>query len=251
MAETLVVGGDGVLGAALARRLGAQVTTRRAGGGLVVDLARPAAWPELPTVDVAILCAAESRLAACEQDPQRTRAVNVVATVELARRLKARGAFVVFLSSNHVFDGREPDRRWDAPTCPVNEYGRQKAETEGQLEGCAVLRLSRVITPIVDAWRSLLARGEPIVAAEDVAVAPVELDAAVAAVARIARARAAGVYQLSGPRDLSYFDLARHIAGGRPGMVRPMSARERGVPGIFLPRHTTLAVRLPEDAPAD
>lgn len=145
-----IVGGESTIGGALARRLAgrALTTTRRAGGSLRLDQASPASsWPALAAVDVAFLCAAVGHLDACEAEPLATRRVNVDATVELARRRQAGGAFVVFLSSNQVFDGRQPERRHDAPPCPINEYGRQKAETEQRLEGCAVLRLTKVVTP--------------------------------------------------------------------------------------------------------
>jgi dTDP-4-dehydrorhamnose reductase len=250
MARTLVVGADGLIGAALAQR-GDDVVglTRRD-----LDLsAPPASWPELPAVDVAFLCAAESRLEACERDPEGTRRVNVTATVELARRLRDRGAFIVFLSSNHVFDGREPHRRHDEAVCPVNAYGRQKAEAETRLNEGATLRLTKVLSddaPLFARWRRALGRGEPIVAFDDMAVAPVELAVVVEALEAIARARVPGVYQLSGARDVTYHDLAVALAASlsaAPELVRRESARARGLPASFLPRHTTLAPRLPPD----
>jgi hypothetical protein len=78
---------------------------------------------------------------------------------------------------------------------------------------------------------------------DDLILAPVALDEAVAALRRVGRARRPGVYQLTGPRDVSHYELAVELAGG-PALVRRVCARAAGVPEGFLPRHATLARHL-------
>src|SRR5437016_3263455 len=134
----LVVGADGMIGGALLRRLHAAGrpalgTSRRpdAGQGLMsLDLAAPPDKWDGPLVAVAYVCAAVTRLEACRRDPHGAARVNVDGTVRLARLLAGQGAFVVFLSTNHVFDGTRPYRPPHEATCPLNEYGRQKAMAE-------------------------------------------------------------------------------------------------------------------------
>lgn len=86
-----------------------------------------AAWGSVKPSAV-IHCAALSRTRDCEQDPEKARQVNVVATAHLAR-LSEKIPFI-FLSSGEVFDGTTG---WysetDAPS-PINVYGKTKLEAE-------------------------------------------------------------------------------------------------------------------------
>src|ERR1700742_1698616 len=96
----LIIGVDGSFGGALSRSLqglGHEVigTTRRR------DLAAP--LPVLPRVDVAVICAAISRLDDCRQHPELAHRVNVAAPLELARTLTKAGARVILLSTSSVF----------------------------------------------------------------------------------------------------------------------------------------------------
>jgi dTDP-4-dehydrorhamnose reductase len=77
---------------------------------------------------VVIHCAALSRSVACERDPAFARKQNVEVTALLAE-LSSEASFL-FLSSEHVFDGR---KSWYVETDeinPLNVYGATKAEAE-------------------------------------------------------------------------------------------------------------------------
>ena len=53
----------------------------------------------------ACICAAVARLADCAADPQGSAHVNVTQTLALVDKLLSRGIYVLFLSTNQVFDG--------------------------------------------------------------------------------------------------------------------------------------------------
>ncbi|MBX9628405.1 MAG: sugar nucleotide-binding protein [Gemmataceae bacterium] len=257
----LVVGADGQIGRALLARLAADGrpavgTSRRPGGaGRPLDLAAdPASW-ELPgRVSVAYLCAAVTSVEACRRDPAGTAAVNVTRTLDLADRLRGRGAHLVFLSTNQVFDGAVPFRREDEPPRPRTEYGRQKAAVERELlaaGGATVVRLTKVVPadwPLVRGWAEVLARGEPVEAFRDMVLAPVPLDFVTRVLARVGEARPGGVFHVSGAADLTYADLARRVAarvGAAAGLVRETSFADKGLPPEAAPAHTALdAARL-------
>lgn len=255
MRRALIVGGDGLIGAALTselRRAGVHVlrTTRRPDvDGLRLDLTRDPATVVLPeAVDVAFLCAAQSRLQDCAVDPVGTQLVNVDHTVQLAARLVAAGAFVVFVSTTQVFDGSQPGRHPLDVTCPVTEYGRQKAAAEAALLGLlgervAILRLTKVIgpgMPLLWGWAQALRRGEPVHPFADAFMAPVPLSCSVQALQLLANRRAAGLWHLSATRDIPYAAAARYLGkrvGARPELVQPVPA---AASGVVPPRHTTL-----------
>ncbi len=238
----LVVGADGLIGAALLRHLQA------AGRDVVGTSRRPtrdracqhldlAAVPETwagPDVSVAYLCAAISRLEDCRRDPHAAALVNVQGTVRLAELLTARGAFVVFLSTNHVFDGARPKRKIDEPTSPCNEYGRQKAEAERrllQLPGVAVLRSTKVLgaaNPLFAGWFTGLAQGRRIHPFCDMVMAPVPVETACLVSQKLGESRRPGVWHLSGDRDVSYAEAAywgAGILGADTALIEPVTTR--------------------------
>lgn len=249
----LVVGSDGLLGGSLARRLaraGRRVlrTTRHGGdGAILLDLAAdPGTWsiPDDPVV--ACLCAAVTSTDRCRERPEAARAVNVTGTLELARRLVARGGRIVFPSTNMVFDGGVPFQRADAAPSPRSAYGRLKAEVEEALlardASTCIVRLTKVLggrVPLFERWAASLRAGDPIRPFSDLVMAPVTLAHAVDVLARACTDAVTGILQVSSCRDVSYAEAALRLAAILPaeaGLVRPVPAS--GVEHVA--RHTTL-----------
>jgi dTDP-4-dehydrorhamnose reductase len=250
MTGHLVIGGDGLIGGALAARLrgaGLRVwasTRRRACAGEgrpFIDLAARE-WPELdaglPVVS-AHVCAAASRIAPCEADPAGTARINVSGTEAIVRVLAARAAHVVHLSTNQVLAGDRANAPADRPYGPRTEYGRQKAEAERRLRAIpgriAMLRLAKVFGPgeaLLRQWRRDLAAGHPIAPFADMTAAPVSVRLVTRAMQAIADAGAVGMFQLSAARDVSYADLAFAIArreGFDRRLVRPVPVAASGM----------------------
>lgn len=257
----LVVGADGGIGGGLFRRLAAaglpaQGTTRRAGVAQpsvnALDLAAPSvSWNLPPRVAVAYLCAAVTSGEECRRSPEVTRLVNVERTLDLARMLRDRGALVVFLSTNQVFDGSRPHRLAEDRPCPETEYGRQKAEAEAEILalGGAVVRLTKVFTrppALFRSWADALAAGETVAPLADMVFSPVPPGVATDALVAVGSRRARGVVQVSGERDVSYAEVANAIAdqvGASRLLVRPGLVAARGLHPGSAPRHTTLDTR--------
>jgi len=254
----LVVGGDGRIARALIPALerdGYRVlaTTRGRVGALQLDLAQVACSgsAQLPQCGVAFVCAAMSGYAECRDDESRARDVNTEAPAVIARALAGCGAQIVLLSTNGVFDGETPFRAVSDPPDGATVYGRSKALAEASLRaidpGAAVLRLTRVFVPgepLLAGWAAQLRARAPIEAFADLVAAPVHVDHVVAALIAIARRRSAGIRQLSARREVTYAEIARHIAarvGASTGLVRPVPAAARGIGPGEAPRHASLA----------
>ena len=249
----LIVGGDSTIGSALARSAGRRAicTSRRPASDnvLSLDLAGdPASWVLPERVDVAFLCAAVTSIKVCRSQPVETRLVNVERTVHLAERLTARGAFVVLLSTNQVFDGSKPYRSAEESPCPLTEYGRQKADAERAIlaMGGAAVRFTKVMAGVPAlflAWEEALTKGEPISPFADMVFSPVPLAFAVDALIAVGTRRVGGIVQVSGDCDVSYADAARRLAerlNADPGLVQPAFVASRGIAPEAAPRHTTL-----------
>lgn len=259
----LLVGGDSEVGAATHRYLSTRgqpafATTRRPDRAsrdhLLLDLSAPLDDWEPPTgTRAACIFAAIARLADCARDPAGSARINVTQTLALVDRLLARGIYVLFLSTNQVFDGLTPHTPADAPPSPVSEYGRQKARVEAALRAhvdngapIAILRLAKVVSPdmaLIRDWIDALSRGRPIRSFHDMMLAPTPTDLVVRAIAALLEDRAAGIFQLTGPRDISYADVGAHIArrlGADPALVTRVSAASAGMPDGATPPNTTL-----------
>ncbi|HEV8014457.1 MAG TPA: sugar nucleotide-binding protein [Stellaceae bacterium] len=250
----LLIGGDSEIGAATfsymtALGRAARATTRRvatasAQGRIFFDLAVPAQDWRLPgDIDAACILAAIARLKACHDDPHGSARINVDQTLTLIERLLAQGIYVLFLSTNQVFDGTRACVPADAPPSPISEYGRQKAQVEAALIAAiangrpgAILRFGKVVSPGIELllnWRDRLVAGRRIQAFFDMVMAPIPVACAAQAIDALLAAQRPGVWQLTGPRDISYSAAALHIAqrvAADPGLVESVRASAAGIP---------------------
>jgi dTDP-4-dehydrorhamnose reductase len=255
---TLIVGADSMIGGALLahlRRAAVRVrgTTRREAVSeslLHLDLAQDcSSWQCPEPVDVAVVCAAVSNLEACSRDPVASAKINVQGISALVRNLTGQGAFVIFLSTNQVFDGSLPYRPADDPPSPMTEYGRQKAEAERRISGSAsvaIVRLTKVLglrNSLFEAWAKALRHGKIIHPFADMVMSPVPLSATVSVLRLFADLRRPGIFQFSGSQDISYAETAYLLAQtleADPDLVQPVIASQSDQYSEFIPRHTTL-----------
>lgn len=259
----LLIGGDSEIGAATFDSLktagiASAATTRHeervAGDRPFLDLSAPLDdWDPPVGTTAACIFAAIARIEACNADPLGSSHVNVTQTLALADRLLARGISVLFLSSNQVFDGTVPNVSASAPYSAVTEYGRQKVRTETSLRAriekgapAAILRLAKVVSPnmpLIHGWIEKLVHGQPIRAFRDMTMAPAEIAMVSEAIAALLKDRACGIFQLTGPRDLSYLEIGRYVAkklGVDPALVAEGSTTDAGLPRGSARAHTTL-----------
>ena len=110
----------------------------------------------------------------------------------------------------------------------------------------AILRLSKVVAPdsaLFNDWLAALRAGRPVRAFTDLMFAPVPIALVVDAVAALLRSRARGIFQLSGPRDISYSEAAHYLArrlGADESLIEDMSARYGGQPPGAAAPYTSL-----------
>lgn len=257
----LIIGGDGMIGKALHRHLKdrretAIATSRQdaATPNLTLDLADDHAVSQFaipPGVTRVYLLAAITSLKACRENPSQSHRINVKQTARLAQKAREANATPVLVSTNLVFDGSRALRRTDEPPCPTTTYGRQKAEAESLVlaQGGAVIRPGKIMPPfpgpaLLTDWQQTLNNGEPVTAFHDLMIAPVALNDVLALLTEVSP----GITHLSADHDVSYFQVAQHIAkriGADPGLVQRASAKQAGIPEVERPLHTTLACGKP------
>jgi len=102
---------------------------------------------------VIVHSAAEKRPDVCKVDPKNTQQLNVRSTevlAELAAELP--DTFLIFISTDYVFDGANPPYKPNSPKNPLNLYGQSKNEAEEAvwriLQSAGVLRIPVLYGPI-------------------------------------------------------------------------------------------------------
>lgn len=259
----LIVGGDSALGKSLFKRLESDrieclATTRRSKIGnrkhVYLDLTNDiSSWrPPSANISVAVICAAITSLQRCHLAPEETKLVNVTNTLEFCERLNAEGAFVLYPSTNLVYDGSLPKRDAKDPVCPTTEYGRQKAEVEQQLiaygELASVVRFTKILSPelpLFKGWIESLQSGNVVHPFSDMVMAPIGVDFAVEVLMRIIHSKLPGIIQVSGSEDISYAEMAGHFAmklGVSEDLIQPITSGFTKLPLNAIPLHTTLDV---------
>lgn len=80
--------------------------------------------------DVIVHCAAERRPDNCEKDPVATTNLNVEVTENIAKAAKEVDSWIIYISTDYVFDGTQPPYAPNAECNPLSFYGKSKREGE-------------------------------------------------------------------------------------------------------------------------
>lgn len=244
--KVLVVGGTGLVGNALVRAWTARGTEVAAatyhchasGGFLQLDMQDEAGVRALLgrfRPSVVAVPAANPYVDYCELHPEETRRVNVSGTLNVARACRDAGARMIFYSSDYVFDGVKGVYTEEDAPCPINEYGRQKAEAEAGVLAAdprnLVLRTSGAY-----GWQwepknfvlqilGKLAKGESMRVADDIRYNPTYVENLAEITAALVEAGAAGIFHTVGADEIVRVEFARRVArafGLDEGLLKPV-----------------------------
>ena len=177
-----------------------------------------------------------------EREPQAAEAINARAPAVLAEEAKRLDAVLVHFSTDYVFDGAASmPYGEDAPTRPLNAYGRSKLRGEQAIAAAGVAAVTfrtswvyalRGRNFLLTVRRLAAEREELRIVADQFGVPNWSRALAEATAALVARglpelAARAGLYHMSGHGQASWFEFARAIIGNveQPGLV-PITTAE-------------------------
>jgi len=236
----LVTGAGGMLGHALVPVLEAQHQviglTRKD-----CDLCDEPAVREiflLQKPDMAIHLAAFTNVDACELEPEKAKAGNEIATLNVAEATRQVGATLLYISTDYVFDGRSdrPYSEDDLPN-PLSVYGRTKLMGEKHvqetLDRYFIVRTSWLFGPngrnFVSTILRLAGERPELRVVDDQRGSPTYTRHLAQKLAELVRRREYGVYHLTGAGSCSWYEFARKIVelSGLQGVrVTPVSSME-------------------------
>lgn len=182
--------------------------------------------------DAVIHTAAMANPEDCQQHPQAAYAVNVDATVAIARYCQARDIPLVFTSTDIVFDGLNPPYRETDPVSPVNIYGEHKVIAEQEILACypqtTICRLPLMFGRSTPAGKSFL---QPLLASmrgrqrirlfKDEFRTPISADTGAAGLL-LALGGVTGILHLGGAESISRYQfgcLVAELFGFDPGLI--------------------------------
>lgn len=253
MVKTAVIGASGFIGGHLFCKYRSEYAdsvgtaySRVTDGMTKFDLRNPdAALLNLRDTghEAVVISSAMPLIGWCEANPEDSYALNVKGTLELARQLAEMNMHVIFLSSDYVFDGKTGGYTDKSVTCPVTEYGRQKAEVERELPNVTnnytVARLSKIYgtgfmdKTIIDDIAMSLVEAKTIKVATDQFFSPTHVDDVVAMVMRIQEQEVKGLVNLCHSNKYSRDMIATRLIAlldVSPDLVQRISLHD--IPGM-------------------
>lgn len=187
--------------------------------------------------EVIVHCAAYTRVDDAEDNERDAFLVNGTGTLHVARAANACGALLVYPSTDYVFDGSSAvPYGVDAPTAPLNAYGRSKIQGEDAARAAGRFMIVRT------SWlygaggrnfvRTMLERGRAgamLRVVDDQRGAPTWTGDLAAMILGLVRANAPdGIYHATNAGDTTWYEFARAIfdSAGIAADLSPVSSNE-------------------------
>ncbi|MEB2835866.1 MAG: dTDP-4-dehydrorhamnose reductase [Desulfurococcales archaeon] len=206
--------------------------------------------------DVVVHAAAYTDVDGCERSPGLAYRVNYLGTLAVAREAARRGAFMVYVSTDYVFDGERGLYREEDTPRPINYYGLTKLLGEASTaalpgDSSLIVRVSGLYgySPTgkrnfgVNALEALL-EGRSVKAFDDQYLSPTYAPWLAGAIAKLVSSGASGVLHVAGER-MSRYEFALRLAeavGADPSLVRPTPMSSARL-AARRPRDSSLDVR--------
>ena len=229
--KVLITGGSGLLGgkvAEMAQARGDEVFSGYAhnapGSGRAVkfDLLDGTAISE--TIirikpEIIIHSAALTDVDRCERERELAYKINVEGTRMVSEASKRVGSFLIYISTDYVFDGSRGMYKEDDSPNPLSYYGRTKLQGEEFCDGCiarsCVIYGSRPASGKVNfaLWIiNSLKANQPIHVVTDQFITPTLNSNLAARVLEAGERQLDGTYHLAGASRMSRYDFARTVA---------------------------------------
>jgi dTDP-4-dehydrorhamnose reductase len=250
----LVTGANGILGHAIAERLGGAHTLLLWGReeADLTDAAQVEVAARGLTFDVVVHAAAMTDVDRCESESDLAFRSNRDATRHVGALARERGATLVYVSSDYVFDGTKASPYLEEdPTGPRSVYGRSKlaGEEAAAASGAPylIVRTSWLFGAggrnFVDTIAGKMAQGAPLRVVDDQRGSPTYARDLAHAIELLLRRGAQGIVHATNSGQTTWYGFAREIArvlGVTDADITPVATEEFPRPAP-RPRYSVLS----------
>ncbi|OGT32436.1 MAG: hypothetical protein A3C44_03290 [Gammaproteobacteria bacterium RIFCSPHIGHO2_02_FULL_39_13] len=232
MIKTAVIGATGFIGSHLFRQYRAAFSDcigtsySKSKGGLISFDLKNTDIHQLKLMETdhqAVIISAMSNVNWCEAHPTESRDINVSGTLRIIKALSRMNIKIIFLSSGYVFNGRTRSKYQETEkTCPITEYGKQKAEVEKEIPNLTnnylICRLSKIYgtawkdNTLIDEAASSLLQGKIINAADDQYFSPTHVDDVVSMILYAQQKNINGLVNLCNSDSYSRYHIVSSLA---------------------------------------
>ena len=256
--KILILGGDSIIGKALYLEFKkdnflVDKSTRKEKleiDEFYLDLSKDLDFSTFPNenYNFVFICISLTSIDYCKKNVLESNNINVNQTINLIDHFNKKGTFIIYFSSNLVFDGTNNIMKYDTMVNPQTIYGKQKVEVENyllQIPNNAVIRLTKVIDDnfkLFDTWLNKLNAKEQITAFKDMYMSPVWIFDVVNFLKSFISNPTNGIIHISADSDISYCDAAIYIANYfniETKLVLSASFKDYGIE--YVPKHTALS----------
>jgi len=251
--KLVIIGSQGFIGKRLTVSMNPAIFTNYKEAPYLLDLRSPdlKALP-LSTETHVIIAAGCANINECDKNPEKTYAINVTGTLELAKQCREMGLCPILFSTDYVFNGEKGGYTESSSTCPINAYGKQKAELESRIHDVTsgnylMLRLSKIYSTfagdnsLLDEMMHNLTQEKAIRAAIDQEFCPLHVDDLVTITQELIDQNITGLINIGGQETLSRYALALKVCEAlniSTTLVKPITLDE--LKGSTRPKKTTL-----------
>jgi dTDP-4-dehydrorhamnose reductase len=195
--------------------------------------------------DIVIHAGAQSKVDEAEKDQWETYRINVEGTVSLLINAAAHQSFVVFVSTDFIFDGIQGMYREDDKPNPINFYGKTKWEAEQAVTeyeyDWAIVRTILVYGKpqagkenILTVVRNKLSKGEEYRVVNDQFRTPTYVEDLAKGIVTIVTKRKLGIYNVGGAELMTPYQMAMAVAdyfGLDSNLLKAVTEKDFSQPG--------------------
>jgi dTDP-4-dehydrorhamnose reductase len=186
-----------------------------------------------------IHCAALTNVDYCEEYPKEAYNQNVLASIHIAEVAKKTGSYLIFISTDSVFNGEKGDYKENDTPNPINIYGKTKLEAEKKV--LSIYPHSCVVRTNIYGWNKIdkftlaewmlnkLTNNEELPGLKDIYFSPMLVNNLAKILFKLQEIKYEGIIHITGSESCSKLDFAYKIAETfnlDKSVIKPISIHE-------------------------
>ena len=244
--KILIIGGDSYLAKNFSSFLKKKNikyirTSRRKKSKNFMDLTKVEKFRIPANISSAIIFSYQNNITYCEENFKDAYLINVRNILKLIKKLLSKKIFVLFISTNLVFDNTKKKRLEYTTTKPVTNYGKMKSICEDEIKKyCkkkylnnyfSILRISKVLSYKINpikTWIQNIKKENTMLIPNDIYCCPIDLNSLNQTMYKIVRNFYNGIFHLSGFKEYTYYDLAKKMFGTKKNLklFKPINSKK-------------------------